>query len=222
MSPAGVKEVAARAGVSVGTVSNVLNRPDSVSVPTRLRVQAAIAELGFVRNESARHLRAGRSRTIAYVLLDAGNPFFTDVARGVEDAARDAGLALFLCNSNQDPHRQDDYLDLLLEQRVRGVLITPVDTDSARLAMLPGRGVPVVLLDRAQHMGFDGCSVSVDDVAGGELAVAHLLELGHRRIASSVGHRRSCRYANASTVPAALWLAPAATRTTWWYWTPPA
>ena len=183
MSPPGIKDVAARAGVSVGTVSNVLNRPDHVGAATRERVEAAITELGFVRNESARQLRAGRSRTVAYVLLDAGNPFFTDVARGVEEAAREAGLALFLCNSDQDAKREDDYLDLLLEQRVRGVLVTPVDPDGDRLAALPGRGVPVVLLDRAQHGGFDGCSVSVDDVEGGELAVAHLLELGHTRIA---------------------------------------
>lgn len=183
MSPPGIKDVAARAGVSVGTVSNVLNRPQSVGDLTRAKVERAIAELGFIRNESARQLRAGRSRTIAYVLLDAGNPFFTDVARGVEEAARDAGLALFLCNSDQDVRREDDYLDLLLEQRVRGVLVTPVDPDGARLTSLPSRGVPVVLLDRAEHGGFSGCSVSVDDVEGGELAVAHLLELGHRRLA---------------------------------------
>jgi LacI family transcriptional regulator len=179
----GIKDVAALAGVSVGTVSNVLNRPANVGDATRARVEKAIAELGFIRNESARQLRAGRSRTVAYVLLDAGNPFFTDVARGVEETAREAGLALFLCNSDQDAKREDDYLDLLVEQRVRGVLVTPVDPDGDRLAALPGRGVPVVLLDRAQHGGFEGCSVSVDDVEGGELAVAHLLELGHTRIA---------------------------------------
>ena len=183
MSPTGIKDVAARAGVSVGTVSNVLNRPDHVGAATRARVEAVIAELGFIRNESARQLRAGRSRTVAYVLLDAGNPFFTDVARGVEEAAREAGLALFLCNSDQDARREDDYLDLLVEQRVRGVLVTPVDPDGDRLAALPGRGVPVVLLDRAQHGGFDGCSVSVNDVEGGDLAVSHLVELGHTRIA---------------------------------------
>ena len=183
MSPPGIKDVAARAGVSVGTVSNVLNRPDHVGAATRARVEAVIAELGFIRNESARQLRAGRSRTVAYVLLDAGNPFFTDVARGVEEAAREAGLALFLCNSDQDARREDDYLDLLVEQRVRGVLVTPVDPDGDRLAALPGRGVPVVLLDRAQHGGFDGCSVSVNDVEGGDLAVSHLVELGHTRIA---------------------------------------
>ena len=89
--PVSIREVAAHAGVSVATVSNVLNRPDIVARPTRDRVSAAIRELGFVRNESARQLRAGRSRTIGLVVLDVANPFFTDVARGVEDEANKAG-----------------------------------------------------------------------------------------------------------------------------------
>jgi len=89
---ASVKDVAALAGVSLGTVSNVLNRPDRVSESTRRKVDDAMVELGFVRNESARQLRAGQSRTIAYVVLDARNPFFTDVALGVEDVAEGADL----------------------------------------------------------------------------------------------------------------------------------
>jgi len=148
---AGVKEVAAAAGVSLGTVSNVLNRPEMVSPVTRAKVEAAMASLGFVRNESARQLRAGSSRILAYVMLDAGNPFFTDVARGVEDAAREAGLAVFLCNSNEDARREADYLDLLEQQRVQGVLITPVDPDSDLLSKLPARGTPVVVVDRSNH-----------------------------------------------------------------------
>ena len=84
---ASVIDVALRAGVSLGTVSNVLNRPDRVSPATRERVLAAIEELGFVRNEAARQLRAGPSRTIGLVVLDVGNPFFTDIAAGVEAAA---------------------------------------------------------------------------------------------------------------------------------------
>jgi LacI family transcriptional regulator len=183
MTPPGIKDVAALARVSVGTVSNVLNRPDSVSETTRNRVLEAIADLGFVRNESARQLRAGLSRTVAYIVLDAGNPFFTDVARGAEDTARTQGLALYLCNSDEDANRESEYLDILLEQRVRGVLITPVDHESDRLRILPRLGVPVVLVDRAAHDPAAWCSVAVDDVEGGDLAVTHLWELGHRRIA---------------------------------------
>ncbi|SDG60502.1 LacI family transcriptional regulator [Lentzea fradiae] len=175
----GIRDVAQHAGVSNATVSNVLNRPDVVAPATRQRVLAAIEELGFVRNESARQLRAGRSRVLAYVVLDAANPFFTDVARGVEDAARDAGLALFLCNSASDGNREREYLELLHEQRVEGILITPVDAESAQLL---DRGTPVVLVDRGATDG-TRCSVAVDDVLGGELAVTHLIENGHTRMA---------------------------------------
>src|ERR1700712_749198 len=99
---ASVVDVAARAGVSLGTVSNVLNRPDRVAPGTRDRVMAAISELGFIRNEAARQLRAGRSRTIGLVVLDIGNPFFTDLARGVETTAAASNLSVILCNSNED------------------------------------------------------------------------------------------------------------------------
>jgi LacI family transcriptional regulator len=177
----GVKDVAKHAGVSVGTVSNVLNRPETVSEPTRRKVLRAINELGYIRNESGRHLRAGQSRTIAYLVLDASNPFFTDVARGVEEVARASGMAVYLCNSDSDASRQADYLALLAEQRVRGVLITPVDQGTSELDPLVRRGIPVVLVDRAA--GEEWCSVGVDDVEGGALAVTHLLERGHRRIA---------------------------------------
>jgi len=182
-----MKDVAARAGVSLGTVSNVINRPELVSERMRRRVQAAIDELGFVRNEPARQLRGGGSRTLAYVVLDASNPFFTDVARGVERAADAAGLAVYVCNSAEDSRREAFYLDLLEQQRVEGVLLTPVDADSPHVEALAARGTPVVLVDRSA--GPDLCSVTVDDVLGGDLAVTHLLETGHRRIALVGGPR---------------------------------
>jgi LacI family transcriptional regulator len=171
--PVSIREVAAHAGVSVATVSNVINRPEIVAAPTRDRVQAAITELGFVRNESARQLRAGRSRTIGLVVLDVANPFFTDVARGVEDEANQA-------------HKENRYLDVLEEHRVHGVLITPVVGASTRLASLQLRGTPVVLVDsRSPSRG--QCSVAVDDVMGGDLAMSHLLAAGHQRIAYVAG-----------------------------------
>jgi LacI family transcriptional regulator len=181
-----IKEVAARAGVSVATVSNVLNRPEIVTQGTRDRVQTAIRELGFVRNESARQLRAGRSRTIGLVVLDVANPFFTDLARGVEDEASKAGLSVILCNSDDQESKEKRYLDLLEEHRVQGVLITPVVGAGARLARLQRRGTPVVLVDsRSQTRG--QCSVAVDDVLGGDLALSHLLARGHERIAYIAG-----------------------------------
>lgn len=186
---ASVKDVAALAGVSLGTVSNVLNRPAQVSEATRSKVHDAMLRLGFVRNESARQLRAGRSRTIAFVVLDAANPFFTDVALGVEDVAESADLSLFLCNSHQEASRENAYLERLEQQRVQGVLITPVDPDDRRLDALPSRGTPIVLVDRTRP-GNTHCSVAVDDVLGGRLAIDHLIELGHRRIAFVGGPAR--------------------------------
>ena len=178
---AGMKDVASLAGVAVGTVSNVLNHPDLVRPLTRARVEAAMEELGFIPNGSARQLRAGRSRCLGLVVLDVTNPFFTEVARGVEDYAQAAGYAVILCNSDEADDKERRYLRVLEEQRVRGILITPVHGRAPELRRIRDRGTPVVLLDRPGSAG--QCSVAVDDRRGGEIAVSHLLELGHRRIA---------------------------------------
>src|SRR6516165_12127934 len=145
---------------------------------TRSRVNAAIKALGFVRNESARQLRAGRSRTIGLVVLDVANPFFTDVARGVEDEASMSGLAVILCNSDDQQAKETHYLELLEEHRVQGILITPVPGAHDRLAQLQRRGTPVVLVD-SRSPTHGQCSVAVDDVLGGDLAVTHLLGQQH-------------------------------------------
>ncbi|WP_231263421.1 LacI family DNA-binding transcriptional regulator [Nocardioides alpinus] len=179
---ASVKDVARRAGVSAGTVSNVLNRPQLVHEVSRRRVEQAMVDLGFVRNESARQLRGGLSRTLGYVMLDAANPFFTDVANGADHVAEERGLSLFLCNSRNTAARERALLRRLEEQRVQGVLVTPTDSDSPWLAELAGRGTPLVIVDRTPTSG-RFCSVSVDDVRGGRLAVGHLVALGHRRVA---------------------------------------
>jgi LacI family transcriptional regulator len=183
-----IKEVAERAGVSAGTVSNVLNRPERVSRRTRTRVLAAIDDLGFVRNGSARDLRRGRSHTIGLVVLDVGNPFFTDVARGVDAVVEEHGSVLTLVDLGGDMQRQRRHLANLEEQRVQGVLITPVDDEDPRLDELVARGVPVVLVDRRSADG-RRCSVAVDDVLGGRLAAEHLIERGHRRLAFVAGPR---------------------------------
>jgi LacI family transcriptional regulator len=183
MATANIKEVARHAGVSLGTVSNVLNRPEVVSEATRNRVIAAIEELGYIRNDSARQLRAGRSRTVAIVVLDVANPFFTDVMRGAEEVAEAAGAVLVVCNSGEDADRERRHLDLLEEQRVQGVLITPVDSGrDSRLEQLVRRGTPVILVDHGSGQQ-DLCSVAVDDVFGGRLAGEHLRKRGHTLLA---------------------------------------
>ena len=191
----------------IGTVSTVLNRPELVAPATRQRVLDVIAELGYVRNDSARALRAGHSRTIAVVVLDVANPFFTDVVRGVEAATDGSGSMVIICNSGDDAARERRHLDQLEEQRVRGVLITPVDrTADDRLQRLdpprhPGRpGRP-----RGRHA--HRCSVAVDDVLGGRLAAEHLVGLRPpatrvRRRADQHPHRSPTGYAGASAVVA--------------------
>ena len=179
---ASVKDVAALAGVSVGTVSNVMNRPEKVSAAVSARVQAAIDQLGFVRNDAARQLRAGHSSTIGLVVLDVRNPFFADVARGAEDRAAVGGFSVILGNSDEKMDRESTYLDLFEVQRVHGVLISPLGDITARLRQLRDRGIPPVLVDRTSaDASFS--SVSVDDIDGGRLAVEHLVSQGRRRIA---------------------------------------
>src|SRR6266568_5578768 len=121
-SMSGIREVAKRAGVSLGTVSNVLNRPEIVALETRQRVQQAIDEIGFVRNGSARQLRVGTSQHIGLIVLDVANPFFTEVARGVEDLANQAGYIVILCNSDDSVEKENHYLHVLEEQRTQGVI----------------------------------------------------------------------------------------------------
>ena len=177
-----VKDVAALAGVSVGTVSNVMNWPNKVRPATVVRVRAAIAELGFVRNDAARQLRAGSSRSVGLIVLDVRNPFFTDLARGAEDRAALVGLSVILGNSDENTEREARYLDLFTEQHVLGVLISPYGDVTERLLRLRARGTPAVLVDRiGDDQSFS--SVSVDDIAGGRLAVEHLVAQGRRKIA---------------------------------------
>ncbi|MGI3785361.1 MAG: LacI family DNA-binding transcriptional regulator [Janthinobacterium lividum] len=177
-----VKDVAALAGVSVGTVSNVLNAPQLVSGQTRERVETAIEKLGWVRNESARQLRAGRSRSIGLVVMDLSNPFFTDVALGVEDTVASRGYIVQVGNSAESSGREQTQLDLFEQQRVRGLLFAPIAEVGDRVVQLRRRGIPVVVVDRPGELA-ETCSVSVDDVEGGRLAGQHLLSLGHRRLA---------------------------------------
>lgn len=176
-----IKDVAAKAGVSIGTVSNVLNHPDRVSPQTVERVQEAISSLGFVRNDAARQLRAGESKTIALMVFDASNPFFADVARGAEDTAAAHGYTVLVGNTSGSSERENTYLDVFEEQRVRGILISPMSHVETRLITLRNFGIPAVLVDRVSDSQ-DISSVSVDDVAGGEIAAKHLLDTGRKHI----------------------------------------
>ncbi len=183
-----VKDVAAAAGVSLGTVSNVMNRPDIVSPATRDHVLAVIDRLGFVRNNAARQLRAGTNLAVGMIVLDVRNPFFTDVAQGVETRLGEHSRPLILGNSGQDAARESMYLDLFEEQRVSGLLITPVGRVLPRLRRLRQRGIAVVVVDRRTGTR-EFSSVAVDDRRGGRLAARHLVDIGRSRIAFIGGPR---------------------------------
>jgi LacI family transcriptional regulator len=184
-----ILDVAERAGVSVGTVSNALNRPEIVADKTLESIQAAMDELGFVRNAAARQLTGAKSPAIGLIVLDIDNPFFTEVYRGVETAANEAGYLVVVCGFAGDPTHERRQLRLLEEQRVAGILATRVGKGNSRVySQMRGRGTPVVLLDRRSAIK-NQCSVSVDDVAGGRLAGEHLCGLGHKRLALVNGPR---------------------------------
>ena len=181
MSNVSIRDVAALARVSMSTVSNVLNNPQRVSSDAADRVQRAIEQLGFVRNAAARQLRVGHSRLLGLALINISNPFFTDVAMGVEEAAREAGYSVLLGNSASRPDGEGGFLDLFEKQRVDGVLIVPSGDVLEKLDGLRRRGTPAVLIDRIDDRGTFS-SVSTDDVLGGALAARHLLETGRRRL----------------------------------------
>jgi len=177
-----IDEVAARAGVSAGTVSNVLNRPSYVSADTLAKVRTAIEELGYVPRSSSRQFRPGRSRTICMLVETVANPFFIDLALGAEEVVRNADGAFLLLDSTDDIRRERLNLDVAVQQRVQGILISPVEEDNLLLDSYVREGVPLVFLDRIRSRR-DRCSVSVDHLKGGRLAVEYLVRLGHRRIA---------------------------------------
>ena len=182
MARVGIREVATLAEVSLGTVSHYINHPSRVSAEKRDRIQKAIDQLGFVRNNAAWQLRLGRSGTIAYIAPDVSNPFFATIAEGVEQRAATHDLSVFISNSNRSRVREDAYLDLFESQRVQGMLVASHDPIEDRLMQVRSRGIPSVLVGQ-RALSESQPSVSIDDVAGGYMAMKHLIELGRKRIA---------------------------------------
>jgi LacI family transcriptional regulator len=182
MARVGIREVATLAEVSLGTVSHYINHPGKVSAEKRDRIQKAIDQLGFVRNNAAWQLRLGRSGTIAYIAPDVSNPFFATIAEGVEQRAATHELSVFISNSNRSRAREDAYLDMFEAQRVQGMLVASHDPIEDRLTQIRARGIPSVLVGQ-RAMSDAQPSVSIDDVAGGYIAMRHLLELGRKRVA---------------------------------------
>ena len=182
-----IQDVAQTAGVSRATVSRVLNRHPSVDDALRTRVETAIAALGYHPNPAARRLRANSSDVLGLMVPDIQNPVFVSVARGVEDEAYKHQLNVMLCNSDDNPAKQQAYLRILQAERAAGVIVVPTSVhDAPVLSEIRASGVPIVLVDRqVDDAMFD--MVKVDNVRGAYIAVKHLLDLGYQRIAMITG-----------------------------------
>jgi LacI family transcriptional regulator, galactose operon repressor len=178
-----MRDVATLAGVSLKTVSRVINDEPGVAAATADRVAAAIAELGFQRNDLARSLRQGRSSsTLGLVIEDVANPFYSAIAQAVETAAREHGYMLITASCEEDPERERELVQALLRRRVDALLLVPASRDHEYLARETADGTPVVFLDRPPA-GLDADCVLLDNLGGARSAVEHLLARGHERIA---------------------------------------
>ena len=179
-----IKDVALRAGVSVTTVSHVVNDTRHVSAKGRERVEQAIRELGYVPNAMARSLKSNTTSTLGMLIPNSSNPYFAEIVRIVEDRCFGAGYTLVLCNTDDEPRRQSVYLQVLAERRIDGLIVvsTGGEEDDSLVRQLHGLRIPTVLVDR--EIADPDCDlVETAHMQGGLLAVRHLLSLGHRRIA---------------------------------------
>jgi len=181
-----IHDVAKQAGVAPITVSRVINNSGYVSLKTRERVETAIAALQYVPNSLARSLRSKQTKTIALVLTDITNPFFTTMARGVEDIANKQGFNVIFCNTDESETKQNNYLTVLLQKQVDGILLVPARSHAEPIKLIQSQGVEVVILDRKVP------DVQVDVVRcnsekGAQQLIQYLIGLGHQRIAILTG-----------------------------------
>ncbi|MFF4140468.1 LacI family DNA-binding transcriptional regulator [Streptomyces sp. NPDC001698] len=183
---ASIKDVAAAAGVSVATVSRVLNEHPSVSADARTRVLASVEALGYRPNAVARSLRTHRTRTLGLVISDVLNPYFTALARSVEEEARALGYSVIIGNADERPGLQDHHVRTLLDRRIDGLLVSPTDGGSPLMLDAARAGTPIVFVDRWIE-GVDVPVVRSDGRAAVRDLVAHLYGLGHRRLAIIAG-----------------------------------
>ncbi|MFB0537887.1 MAG: LacI family DNA-binding transcriptional regulator [Anaerolineae bacterium] len=181
-----MKDVAHRAGVSPTTVSHVINETRFVSEELRARVLEAMEELNYQPSAVARSLRRKETQTIGMIVPDSTNPFFAEVARGIEDTSFGQGYSVILCNSDGDMEKEQFYINVLVEKRVDGIIFVAAGGSAQHLRSLLERDMPLVIVDR-EIAGVEVDSVLTDNLQGGYLATKHLIELGHRRIGCIAG-----------------------------------
>jgi LacI family transcriptional regulator len=181
-----IKDVAALAGVSYTTVSHVINNTRPVSHQARTEVEAAIRRLNYLPSAIARSLRHQATLTIGLLISNNTNPFFSELAHGIEEGCYRNGYSVFLCNSNDDPTRQETHLRVLLEKRIDGLIVGSAGGHQTLAKRLRGSPVPLVVIDRALP-GLEADLVQVDHEEGGYLATKYLIDLGHRTIGCIAG-----------------------------------
>ncbi|QBQ97619.1 LacI family DNA-binding transcriptional regulator [Paraburkholderia pallida] len=181
-----IKDVAAVAGVSFTTVSHVVNNSRPVSADVRAKVEQAIRDLNYVPSAVARSLKARSTATIGLVVPNGTNPYYAELARGVEDGCAQKGYCVFFCNSDDDPAKQRSYLRVLQEKRIDGLIVASTGDDAVLAATLGETREPIVVVDRNIE-GLNADLVQIDHERGAWLATRHLLELGHSRIGCITG-----------------------------------
>jgi len=183
-----IRDVAKLAGVAPITVSRVVNDSGYVSIGTREKVQSAIDELGYVPNMLGPSLRFKQTMTLAMVVTDISNPFWTSVTRGVEDVAQANGYSTILCNTDESIEKQDQYLQMLLRRRIDGILLVPATSSAEPIHLIQKQSIPVVVLDR-QIPNVDVDIVRADSEKGAYQLTKHLISLGHQNITMLTGPR---------------------------------
>jgi len=176
-----IKDIARKANVSYATVSRALNNKRGVRESTRHRVLALAAEMSYTPNAIARGLVKKQTHTLGLIIPDITNPFYPEVARGIEDGAADQGFSIFLCNTNWEREREGDYLRLLAEKRVDGIILAPINSEVEAVERRPAGKIPVVYVSNAPH-GTQHSFVVIDNVLGGFMATEHLIQAGHRSV----------------------------------------
>jgi len=181
-----IEDVARRAGVSTATVSRVLAGRPHVRDALRVRVQEAIQALNYRPSRVAQSLRVQRSRIIGLIISDIQNPFFTAIVRAVEDVAQQRGFSVMLCNSDESAAKEAAYIDLMLDEQVSGLIVSPAAADNDIYRRLAAAQVPIVVIDRRVENPL-GDMVIADNVQASFEIVSHLITNGYRRIGAVLG-----------------------------------
>lgn len=186
-----IKDVAQRAGVSIATVSRVLSDKPNVRPEVRARVHAVVQELGYRPNRVASSLRKRTANVIGLLVSDIRNPFFTAIARAIEDAFNEADMGVFLCNTDEDPEKESRYLHMLLDENVAGIIISPTPGGEQRgFDAVLGAQTPLVCIDRRLETATVD-SVTSDNINSARLLTDHLIERGYRRVGAVIGLQAS-------------------------------